>query len=377
MENPFRRGDEESVPAAGWTPSQHPRAFVPEPSDELAREVRSPDEEPQRIDYFDDRTHGSGSAPARADRDELVRGAGGIPGAALPPSAAAWPARDLDEPRVEQPVAPAAEPAWRDQIRYEPPQPVSPQPHVAEAWTATPDRAMGDSGVASSAYGGGSGGGSFDDDDAYGYGAGAWDERKGEPARRRSAMLPLIGFIILGVAALLGGGFLFGALNSPATLAQQTSTPSATPSESAAQSPTPSATGGSPGATATAGASTTPVPQADNFTAQARPCATSSMGFDGCDVDGTTLDRGQVWVWVGFKNGQADNVIGVRIVSKESGSPVQDGSLELDKLSGCNPDKPCSGYINVSFAGLDAGAYTIQVTRDGDQVATSAFTVKT
>jgi hypothetical protein len=185
-------------------------------------------------------------------------------------------------------------------------------------------------------------------------------------------MLPILGFVILGIAALLGGGFLFSALNSPTTLAQQTATPSATPSEAAES---PSASPSDSGASASSEATTTPVPQPDNFSAQARPCATSEMDFDGCDVDGATLDRGQVWVWVGFKNGQASNVIGVKIVSKD-GAVVQDASLELDRLAGCDPNKSCSGYLYVTFADLDPGEYTIQVTRDGDQVATSGFTVK-
>jgi hypothetical protein len=372
LENPFRRGEPEAAePAGAWVPPQRPQAFVPEPADELAREGHSPEEDPQRIDYFDDRRQ-AGDRPAPGpDRDAMLRGAGGIPGAALPPSAASWPSRDLIEPSATG----GSEDA----------QPSVPQ-HVAEAWTATPDRALGDSSASPSAgYGGGSysarayggdgyGGGGYGDrgyGDGSGYDSGQWDDGEREPPRRGSAMLPILGFVILGIAALLGGGFLFSALNSPTTLAQQTATPSATPSEPVGS---PSASPSDSGASASAGATTTPVPQPDNFSAQARPCATSKMGFDGCDVDGTTLDRGQVWIWVGFKNGQASNVIGVTIANKATGDR-QDGSAELDKI-GCNPDKPCSGYINVAFDGLDPGEYTIQVTRDGDQVATSGFTVK-
>jgi hypothetical protein len=99
------------------------------------------------------------------------------------------------------------------------------------------------------------------------------------------------------------------------------------------------------------------------------------MGFSGCVDDGTHLSGDQVWVWVGFKNGQASTVLGVTIVSQATKSPVADGSLELDRLIGCDPGKTCSGYMQMSFGNLDPGAYQIQVTRDGGPAASTSFTV--
>ena len=61
------------------------------------------------------------------------------------------------------------------------------------------------------------------------------------------------------------------------------------------------------------------------------------MGFSGCTMDGTTLTGKQVWVWVGFKNGLPENVLGVTIVENATGTAVGDGSLVLDKLTGCPP----------------------------------------
>jgi hypothetical protein len=179
---------------------------------------------------------------------------------------------------------------------------------------------------------------------------------------------------VLGVAALLGGALLFSTLNAPGGLADQASSPSPSAGASAAGSETPNASAsdsGTPTGSSAPSASAAP----DNFTAKAQPCASNDMGFSGCSKDGSTLTGSQVWVWVGFKNGQADTVLGVTIIDKTSGSEVGDGSLELDKLTGCDPGKTCSGYIQMTFGDLSPGSYTIQVSRDGSQVSSTGFTV--
>jgi hypothetical protein len=213
-------------------------------------------------------------------------------------------------------------------------------------------------------------GGGGGDDDGYDEG---YDDEAPEP--RRSSVLPILGFLLLGIAALVGGGILFTVLNAVPGVAESSSTPSAT--ATAALSEEPSATASpTAGSSAAASAAASAVPQPDNFTAKVQPCASADMGFKGCTQDGSTLTGNKVWVWVGFTNGKAENLIGVSVVNKATGSVEQDGSLTLDRLSGCDPGKTCSGYLTMTFGGLDPGDYELRVTRDGDQVASAPFTVE-
>ena len=374
-------------------------AFVPEPSDELARHEQQVTDEQPRVDYFDERTarredRGQDWGPARTGSGPM--GAGGIPGAALPPSRVDWPSRDLpedepaqeaaaasaagaakaaagssqpeiaapprdesgSEPRASErpgseppPIAPDGEPpAFRPSAAYEPPAATNEPPYGSDAYRPGPPHAIADDG-------------NDDGDDA------AWDGYDDEPPRRGSG-LAILGFLILGLAALLGGAFLFAAINAPKPAAQLTSP---TPSSSAAGEGTASP---SEAGTPSESGSNSPTPAAsDNFSAKVQPCASVQMGFSGCAKDGSHLSGDQVWVWVGFKNGQASTVLGVTIVSKASNSPVADGSLELDRLVGCDPGKTCSGYMQMSFGNLDPGGYEIRVTRDGDPAASTSFTV--
>ena len=369
-DEPFRRGDDEGEgrprAAAGRL-----GAFVPEPTDELARHEPPALEERPRVDFFDERAArraGEGQAWGSPPPAPFVApGAGGIPGAALPPERVDWPSRDrVEEPpsdaiaeaAVPQPYQPAA--PYVPEHAYQPadlrePEPPPYRPAGGSAYQPAPPYEPGDDG----------------DGGADGP---AWKGYDDEPPRRGTGALAILGFLVLGLAALVGGAFLFAAMNAPTPLSQQV--PSASPTSSA------TAAEATPGASATdnqtpSEAATSSGAPADNFSAKVEPCASSRMGFSGCVDDGTRLSGNQVWVWVGFKNGQASTVIGVTIVSQATKAAVGDGSLELDQLIGCDPGKTCSGYMQMSFGNLDPGAYQIRITRDGDQVASSSFTVTT
>jgi hypothetical protein len=363
QEGPFHRGANDQVGDPGVV-APRVGAFVSEPSDELARHDQPAPDEQQRVDYFDER------AARQADPDQrwgsasgalAPMGAGGIPGAAVPPSRVDWPSRDLDEPEPSKApgstadavvgagaasaaAAAAHEPEDAAKAPYEPPN------RAPDTYQPGPPYGPADNGN--------------DDGDDTG-----WSGYDDEPPRRGSG-LAILGFLILGLAALLGGAFLFAAINAPKPASQVTS-PSPTSSASGAGTASPTEAG-SP----SEGGSGSPTPAAsDNFSAKVEPCASSRMGFSGCVDDGTHLSGNQVWVWVGFKNGQASTVLGVTIVSEATKSAVADGSLELDRLIGCDPGKPCSGYMQMSFGNLDPGAYQIKVTRDGDPAASTSFTV--
>ena len=397
QEGPFHRGADEpgSIPGAVM---DRTGAFVPEPSDELARHEQPVADEQPRVDYFDERAardadqrQAWGSAPAGP------MGAGGIPGAALPPSQVDWPPRDLsdDAPDGEAGVAAAAavsgseivarqsgEPDAKAGSTSQPPisappaaespagtpgnepspfRPSAPHEPVGAAPSEPPSQSR--DAYTPDPYYGPPDDGNDDGDDT------GWDGYDDEPPRRGSG-LAILGFLILGLAALLGGAFLFAAINAPKPAAQ-VSSPTPTSSTAAEGTATPTEV-----STPSERSSTAPTPVAsDGFSAKVQPCASSQMGFSGCVEDGTHLQGDQVWVWVGFKNGQASTVLGVTIVSKASNSAVADGSLELDRLVGCDPGKTCSGYMQMSFGNLDPGAYQIQVTRDGDPATSTSFTV--
>lgn len=338
---PFRRGAEREPPGA---------AFVPEPWDELARREPIGGEEPAggHVDHFVEpaevgRPSGWPSAdqrwtpePAAVERDPSPTPVGGLPvGAAAEP-----------DPGYRQPAYVPS----RDEARNDPGAP--------------------DEGGYLPGYDDGETGGPGGYPPDYRYAEG------GDEPPRRSGIVPVLGLVVLGVAALLGGAALFAFMNAGPGTAETSPTPSVAASASVEPSSSAAASGSPAGSESAApSGSSAPSTGPDNFSATAQPCATSKMSFSGCAEDGSTINGTQVWVWLGFKQGQSTDVLGVTIVDHASGSSVGDGSLELSKLSGCEPGKTCSGYITMTFTSLTPGAYDITVTRNGTSVATSAFTV--
>jgi hypothetical protein len=345
-EAPFHRGSGDwpaADSAAGGAP------FVPEPADALTRrEADASDDPAPRVDHLAEvqRPGPTPEWPAPQPRPE--------------------PARPVDPP--PPPIAPVPAPPASTASAYH-----ADEPYSSERYDSSPidERDATDRYEPvgpSSGYGGGDGGDGYDAYDGY---------EDGGP--RRSGGFAILGFVILGIAALLGGVFFFSVLNSSpgAADASASATPtliasgSATPTDTGAASPSASA-----GSSQSATESPTEVPSAvpADFTAQAQPCATSDMDFHGCTKDGTTISGSKVWIWVGFRNARASDVMGVTILQHSDGSSVGDGSLELTNI-GCTADKPCTGYIQMPFSQLAVGEYDISVTLNGQQVATSAFSV--
>ena len=365
----FRRGQggEPEPGPGGWTAPHAPPAFVPEPSDAIARTPEGPEggETQRRVDNFDE-SRVAESAPPYTPPD--VPPVAPAP-AYVPPARAAAP-DPVPSPPPRGSVAPGF-PAGAPAVTPGPP-PVPSRPYQPPSAGGYGGGGYDPGAYARDAYDAGRGGGY--DGPGEGQDAG-WPPEDGGPPPRRSSALPIIGLLVLGIAALLGGALLFIALNATGGVAQGSPTPtpsaSATESTSPSTSPSESATAApSGGASASTGASAV----ADNFTARAQPCATSKMSFQGCDQDGSQLTGSQVWVWVGFKGAQASDLLGVTIVDKSNGSAVGDGSVSLTQI-GCDASKPCAGYIQMTFGSLDPADYTINVTRNGDQVATAAFSV--
>jgi hypothetical protein len=330
---PYRRGTSEEV--YGY------ERFEPEPEDSQARRARQPGDRRQ---------------------DVLVEGAAAA-------SAAAGP----EDPRVES-LVPPIEPAWPDVTR-EADDWARPAAAAASAppppTTAPPpsDVPIEDLGHIDN----------FDDDayadDAYPY---AYDwEDTGERRSSGAGAFAILGFLALGVLALLGGAVLAGVFSGdPNTGAvDPTLTPSPTVSESLAPTPSPSVepSGVASGAPSSSAApSGAPVTFPDGFTADAEPCLPGTMRRNGtgCDSNGAT-NGGAVEIYVGFTNGNRSDVLGVELFGPD-GTSISRGSIDLGDI-GCG--ERCPGWSYFPFSGLGPGTYEVIVTRNGERADDISFEV--
>jgi hypothetical protein len=77
-----------------------------------------------------------------------------------------------------------------------------------------------------------------------------------------------------------------------------------------------------------------------------------------------------VEIWVSFKNGTGQDVVGATLVAPDGSTA--DGSIDLARI---NCGAICNGYTWFNFANLEAGTYEVRVTRNGDLAATTSFEV--
>ena len=221
----------------------------------------------------------------------------------------------------------------------------------------------------------------FDDaayaDDAYTYEYDDWEDTD----RRRSGggALAILGFLALGVLALIGGALLAGVFNEDPGVGQNpTSTPiasasaSARPTASATLEPTGAGTpAASPGATGQPTEPGEPVEFPDGFVVSAQPCLPGSAGTNGCESNAQT-NAGSLWAWVGFQNGTANDVIGAELIGPD-GASLTSGSIDLADI-GCQPTCP-GGWTYFPYSNLQPGAYEVRITRNGEPAGTMTFEV--
>lgn len=311
--------------------------FEPDPADARAKRSAQPNE--RRRDLFDDSS--AAAAPAVApdvtrERDDWAR-----PAAAPTPAAAPPPGPIEAPPPSDVPV---------DDRQYA--EPADDADDYAEpAYIDNYDDAAYEAGDYTNAYD-------------------EWEEAR----RRRGGgnALAILGFLALGVLALLGGAVLAGifsgepqvgsGLDSPSPSASEAATIAATPSASAAPSGQPSSSGAP-------AASGEPVVFPDGFRAEAQPCIPGSVTLTGCDSNAAS-NGGQVEVWIGFQNGSPDDVIGATLTLPDGSTA--DGSLELADI---NCSAPCTGYTYFPFSNLEPGEYEVQITRNGEFAAETSFEV--
>ncbi|MGZ8476170.1 MAG: hypothetical protein ACXWWQ_08155, partial [Candidatus Limnocylindria bacterium] len=199
-----------------------------------------------------------------------------------------------------------------------------------------------------------------------------WDE---EPRERRSAgagAIAILGFLALGVLALLGGAVLAGVFgDDPQTGAIDSSpSPSVSASVAATEAATPAETpSAEPEGTPRASGDVIVFP--DGFTAEAQPCLPGSADVDGCRSNGST-NGGTVDIWVGFTKGTEDDVISAELI-RADGSSVGTGTIPLGRI-GCSPTCP-GGWTYFPFSGLPEGTYEVLVTRNGEPAGETSFVV--
>ena len=321
--DPYRRGAVPEDDVSGY------ERYEPEPEDVRAR--RSPQEESGRLDRFDERA--AAAAPEREPISPTERSR-----------------RDLTRDDDDW-APPAAAPL---------PPPTSTAPETIDAEPAHVDN--------------------FDDDayadDAYAYEYDDWE--RGEPRRSGAGAFAILGFLALGVLALLGGAVLAGVFSgddpgvgqpgtTPTPIATAPASEPATPEPTdAAESPATS-----PGATNEPPGEGEPVAFPDGFVAEAQPCLPGSADGDGCDSNAQS-NSGSLWVWVGFRNGTENDVIGAELIGPD-GSTVGTGSIDLDDI-GCRPSCP-GGWTYFPFGNLPPGEYEVEITRNGEPAGTTSFEV--
>ena len=196
-----------------------------------------------------------------------------------------------------------------------------------------------------------------------------------EPERRSSGAgaFAILGFLALGVLALFGGAVLAGVFGGDDPgVGSASPTPTFVESLAPVASEAPS---NAPSAAATAGESTPPasgepVVFPDGFSAEAQPCLPGSADDTGCNSNGA-VNGGTVDIWVGFKNGTADDIVGATIVSPD-GATLSEGSIDLSRI---NCGTSCNGWTYFNFRNLTEGTYEVRVTRNGEPASETSFEV--
>lgn len=318
--DPYRRGGVADEGTGGY------QRFEPEPQDSQARRAQRPDE--RRRDAFEERSAAAAGAAAAgaSQRPDITR--------------------DHDD--------------WTPRPSIVPPIGSTP-----ESTDTTPPPSVDEHAYVDN----------YDDEAAYPYEYDEWDDGRDRRSSGAGAFA-ILGFLALGVLALLGGAVLAGVFSSDPNVgsADPTLTPSPSiqastaPSEAASVAPSIAASTAPSGAPPASGE---PVDFPDGFTAEAQPCIPGSAGRDGCDSNATS-NNGNVWVWVGFTNGTENDVVGAEVIGPD-GTTVGDGSIDLASI-GCSPTCP-GGWTYFPFGNLQPGTYEVEITRNGEPAGSTSFEV--
>ena len=328
--DPYRRGG---------SSDQGYERFEPDPYDANAR--RAPGEQEPRADHFDEAAASAARDADRAEqpRPDLTRDrddwagpiAAGAAGAAVGGSAAA-----ADEPSIDQPSGaepPAYEPEAPPAQAYEPQ--YAPEYYDDEAG-------------------------------AYPYEYDDWEEKR--PRSSGAGAFAILGFLALGVLALLGGAVLAGVFSDDPGVAQESPTPSLSASLAPEVSEAPSVAPSVGGSAEPAG-SEAPLPTGepvvfdDGAVFEVQACASNEMSFSGCAQQAEFVSGGSFVAWIGFSGASGDDTL--LLVLRQDGAAVADSEFVLgNQPFGCTSD--CTGYARQGFTGLPPGEYTVELLRNGE-----------
>ncbi|HEX7171946.1 MAG TPA: hypothetical protein VF365_04985 [Candidatus Limnocylindria bacterium] len=318
---PYRRGGGADDPSGAY------ERFQPEPTDAQAARRSADPGAGRRADHFDEAAAAAAAREARlrdAERAEVTRDRDewGTPAAGTAAAGASW-AASRDEEAAYEP-----EPARVDNYA---------------------DPAYDDEGG----------------DYPYEY-----DEWQQEPERRASGAgaFAILGFLALGVLALLGGAVLAGVFSGNGGVAQESPSPSLSASLAPQVSTAPSTAPSAP-ASADAGgsgeplASGEPVVFDDGAMFEVQACATNEMSFEGCAQEAEFFSGGSFVAWVGFSGASGSDTL--LLVLRQDGAAVADSEFVLGNSPfGCTAD--CTGYARQGFTGLPPGEYTVELLRNGE-----------
>ena len=94
------------------------------------------------------------------------------------------------------------------------------------------------------------------------------------------------------------------------------------------------------------------------------------MRRHGCNSNGA-VNGGTVEIWVGFKNGTADDVVGATIIGPDGRPSPRGRSTWPHQLR--RVVQRLDTYFN--FRNLTAGTYQVRMTRNGDFASETSFEV--
>lgn len=335
---PYRRG--------GLADEAAFERFEPEPEDANAR--REDRREEPREDLFDDAAHRREPAtstppPAPAAPPDLTREQDDWT-TSIPPAAAAAASgpSTAPEPGAATPAEPEAQPAY-----------------------AEPAAATADDPFADEPYADDRGYDPYDESGGYPYEYDSWEERRAR--RNGTGAFAIMGFLALGVLALLGGAVLAGVFGGDPGdgVARESGSPSVEASIASTPTPEPSLAPSEPPSSAEASAIPTgePVVFPDGARFEVQMCASSEMDFNGCAQRAEFVSGGSFIAWVGFSGASGSDTL--ILVLRENGAAVADSDFQLGGAP-FNCSANCTGYARQAFAGLAPGEYTLEVLRNGE-----------
>jgi hypothetical protein len=189
--------------------------------------------------------------------------------------------------------------------------------------------------------------------------------------------------VALCVLALAVGAVLAGLLGSDDGVADATASPTAEASveasEEASVEPSPEAS--SPAGEATPPPSGGPVTFPDGGLLTIQPCATSDFREEAvgrpeemaCEVDGSTVDNGDVTAIIVFNGIDGSDTLAVLL--RSNGETINEQERVLSSVVSCGED--CNGLIyGTSYQALDPGQYELVVNRNGEFADSAEFVVE-